>query len=86
MMSDAVLIALITGVVSTIASCIAAYVSIRNIGKKLEAAKAEVAVVKHIALDTSHDVRQITTGAFTAGFLQGQAQERRKSSDLGTLE
>lgn len=85
MMSDAVFIALITGVVSTIASCIAAYVSIRN-GRKLEAAKAEVAVVKHIAQNTSNDVRQITTGAFTAGFLQGQTQERRKSSDLGTLE
>lgn len=97
MISDAVLIALITAFVTMFGVAVGAYVSIRGMikentkttvsnSRKIDESRAETAEVKQIAERTSNEVKQMTTGAFNAGVLRGVALERIKNSDLGTLE
>ena len=96
-MSDAFWVALIGGVVSISGILVGAYVSIRQMisentkkteanSQKIDESRSEMAQVKKIAESTSVEVKQMTTGAFQAAYLQGVAHERYKNSDLGTLE
>ena len=96
-MSDAFWVALIGGVVSISGILVGAYVSIRQMisentkkteanSQKIDESRSEMAQVKKIAESTSVEVKQMTTGAFQAAYLQGVAHERHKNSDLGTLE
>lgn len=96
-MSDAFWVALIGGVVSISGILVGAYVSIRQMisentkkteanSRKIDESRSEMAQVKQIAESTSVEVKQMTTGAFQAAYLQGVAHERHKNSDLGTLE
>ena len=80
-----VLINSVAPIITALAALVAVWLSWRN-GKKIDSGKVEVAAVKKIAKQTSVEVKQMTTGVFNSGFLQGAADERRKNSDLGTLE
>lgn len=83
MISDAVLIAAITGFVSTIASGLAAWVSIRN-GKKNDITNARVEKIHIEAVRSREDIDLMKTGAFRKGVIEGE--RRGSKSDLGTLE
>lgn len=97
MISDAVIVALITGIPPTLAAIAALVVSLRN-SKKADANIIEVAAVKQIAERTSKEVVRskdeidlMKTGAFHRGVKAGQKHEsdfqrlHGKSSDLGGL-
>lgn len=99
MISDTVLVALITGLPPTLAAIGALIVTMRASkktdentrktdanSKKIDESIVEVVAVREIAQRTSVEVKQMTTGAFQAAYLQGVAHERHKNSDLGTLE
>lgn len=97
MISDTVMVALITGIPPTLAAIAALVVSLRN-NKKIESNGIEVAAVKQTVERTSKEVVRskeeidlMKTGAFYRGV---QAEQKResdfqklhgKSSDLGGL-
>ena len=97
MISDTVMVALITGIPPTLAAIAALVVSLRN-NKKIESNGIEVAAVKQTVERTSKEVVRskdeidlMKTGAFHRGVKAGQKHEsdfqrlHGKSSDLGGL-
>lgn len=94
MISDAVMVALITGIPPTLAAIAALVVSLRNSkkaddnSKKLDDSRVEVAAVKVIAEKTATDAKRskeeidlMRTGAF----MMGVRQERKRESDFQRL-